>query len=100
MVRRGWISRQTQLFVLLKCDRPRFAVGGACRTNLGSSAGAADAIFGLLASDAWGPAHGRPAARPAGLLASDAWGPADRRPAARPSGWLASAARGPASGRP
>src|SRR6266540_3941866 len=52
-----------------------------------SSAGFAGATSGLLASDARGPARGRPAARTAGLLASDARGPARGRPAARTASW-------------
>src|SRR5439155_26706597 len=52
-----------------------------------SSAGFAGAISGLLASDARGPARGRPAARISGWLASDGGAPAPRRPAARAACW-------------
>src|SRR6266542_6534864 len=72
---------------LVACPSERYmvlkenATGGRCT----SSAGSAGATARLLASDARGPARGRPAARPAGLLASDARGPARGRPAARPA---------------
>src|SRR5439155_130213 len=56
---------------------------GETRCHRGSSAGFAGAISGLLASDARGPARGRPAARIFRPLASDGGAPAPRRPAAR-----------------
>src|SRR5207244_310614 len=59
-----------------------------------SSGSFAGAIFGVLAWDAWGPAHGRPAARIFGWLASDGGAPAPRRPAARPASCWGGARKG------